>query len=57
MEVSEIKAMFLVNLSPDEQVIEGYRNLALMINNSLPDGRLKSIALTKLQESFLFATS
>jgi hypothetical protein len=32
-----------------------YQEMAINLNNLLPEGRLKSIAMTKLEESCMFA--
>lgn len=65
MTPTDITRMFSQRFTPppDDKVIEvtnlmeGYQNLAHMLEATLPDGREKSLVMTKLQESFLFAMS
>jgi len=65
MTAQEIGQTFSTRLLPPEDSVvqkltlisEGYQNLAHMVNAQLNDGREKSLAMTKLQESFLFATN
>jgi hypothetical protein len=63
MSTTEINETFKLDLLPPDDLkvqrlgllAEGFGSLAHLVNAQLPDGREKSIVLTKLQESYLFA--